>query len=58
MKTTCNRSFSMEEDGFVGELSGIYKFLAGFAVKEDRAAAEDARRYVIAWLDRWAKGEL
>jgi hypothetical protein len=48
----------MEEDGFVGELSGIYKFLAGFAVKEDRAAAEDARRYVIAWLDRWAKGEL
>ena len=42
----------------VGELSGVYKFLAGFAVKEDRAAAEDARQYVIAWLDRWAKGEL
>ncbi len=42
----------------VGELSGAYKLLAGFAVKEDSAAAEDARRYVIAWLDRWAKGEL
>jgi dienelactone hydrolase len=42
----------------VGKLSGIYKLLAGFAVKEDSAAAEDARLYVISWLDRWAKGDL
>ena len=42
----------------VGELSGAYKLLAGLAVKEDRAAAEDARQYVIAWLGRWVKGDL
>jgi dienelactone hydrolase len=41
----------------VGELTGIYKLLAGFAVKENREQAEDARQYVITWLDRWAKGD-
>lgn len=41
----------------VGELKGIYKLLAGFAVKENREQAEDARQYVITWLDRWAKGD-
>ncbi|MBR2677197.1 MAG: hypothetical protein IKE28_09845 [Solobacterium sp.] len=42
----------------VGELTGIYKLLAGFLVKEDRKLAEEARQYVISWLDRWAKGNL
>ena len=40
----------------VGELKGIYKILAGFAVKEDRVLAEEARHYVISWIDHWAKG--
>ncbi len=42
----------------VGELKGIYRLLAGFMVREDRELAEEARAYVISWLDRWAAGRL